>query len=297
MGSADSLTSQVDITKWHKNQAVVLYYKGDILTLWLFLGDVFERYDELTLCSCNTLSNTPHLAYLLLLRVECRMLIHDLSATLDKQLHEDWRFTRDFFTITQIIRTQSIEPELKAKAMAMRIMMTIDSGRGTVSEIWHETITDGDHSQNTFQTKVIQEAKQAIRIHKEHATHNGSILRFTRAYVNDGLRISKLEAANTALNGRLLDRGDLYFSYHMLVAVIEAAVTTDSSRYLRLGIRYAEESRTVGEWGAMFTTEWWLTRRLELIDTEVWKRATEGGVWGEHIRERQTSKQLSCANL
>src|SRR5271163_2362067 len=129
MGSADSLTSQVDITNWHKNRAVVLYYKGDILTLWLFLGDVFQRYDELTLCSCNRLSNTPHLAYLLLLRVECRMLIHDLSATLDKRLHEDWRFTRDFFTMTQIIRTQSIEPELKAKAMAMRIMMTIDSRR------------------------------------------------------------------------------------------------------------------------------------------------------------------------
>jgi hypothetical protein len=37
-----------------------LYYKGDILTLWLFLSDVFERYDELTLCSCDMLSNTPH---------------------------------------------------------------------------------------------------------------------------------------------------------------------------------------------------------------------------------------------
>jgi hypothetical protein len=166
-----------------------------------------------------------------------------------------------------------------------------------VSEIWRETITEGDHSQNTFKTKVIQEAKQAIRIHKEHSTHNGNILRSTRAYVNDGLRSSKLEAANTAVDGRLLDRGELYFSYHTLVAVIEPAVTTNSSQYLRLGIRYAEESKPLGEWGGMFNAEWWLNRRLELADTEVWKKATEGGVSGEHIREKQSSKHLSCVNL
>jgi len=38
----------VDITAWHKNQAAVLYYKGDIITLWLFLSDLFEQYDELS---------------------------------------------------------------------------------------------------------------------------------------------------------------------------------------------------------------------------------------------------------
>jgi len=139
--------------------------------------------------------------------------------------------------MTQIIRTQSTETELKTKAMAMRVMMTIDSGRGTVSEIWRETITDGDHSQNTFETELIQEAKQAIRIHKEHSIHNGNILKFTLAYVKDALHISKLKAADTALDGRLLDRGELYFNYHMLVAVVEAAIASKSSQNLRLAIR------------------------------------------------------------
>jgi len=243
------------------------------------------------------LSNTPHLAYLLLLRIECRMLIHDLSATLDKRLQEEWRFTRDFFTLTQIIRTQSIEPELRAKAMAMRIMMTLDPGRGTVSEIWRETITDGDHSQNAFQTKVIREAKKAIRIHKEHSINDGNIFRFTLAYVKDVLRVSDLEAANTALDGQLLDRGELYFSYNMLVSVVEAAVASNSSQYLRLAIRYAEETKGLGEWGGMFTAGWWLTQRLELADTELWKRATEGGVWGEQIPVISTVEKQQISQI
>ena len=270
---------QVEITNGQKNQAVILYYKGDILTLWLFLSNLFDRYDDQTLLSCDTLSTTPHLAFLLLLRIECSMLIHDSSSTLDKRLHEIWRFSRDFFILTQIIRTQSRTPELKTKAMALRVMMTMDPATGTVHEIWRET-PDSDHSQ---QTKAVQEAKRAIRIHKEYTTDNGDILKFTLAFVKDTLGTSQFEAANFAVKARLLDRSELYFSHQMLVSVLEAAVATKSCSCLRHAIRYAKETTAIGEWGGMFGAGWWLNQRLELADTELWKRAMDGGVWGEKV--------------
>ena len=286
----------MEITPWDKNQAIILYYKGDILSLWLFLSNLFQRYDEQILCDCDTLSITPHLAYLLLLRVECSMLIHDLSSKLDKQLHGVWRFAQDFFILTQIIRTPSLDPELKTKAMAMRIMMTIDPGTGKVSEIWGE---NKETSQIALQTKVIQEAKRAIRTHQEYSTNNGDILKFTLSCVKDTFGASKFEAANTALDSRILDRSELYFSLQMLVSVVEEAVATKSSQHLRLCIRYAEETKVLGEWGGMFTAGWWLNQRLELADTELWKRATEGGVWTEerHVVptvERDTSLTFMC---
>jgi len=270
----------VEISTRHKNQAVILYYKGDILTLWLFLTDLLDRYDERTICSFQALSATSHLPYILLLRVECNMLIHDLSSTLDKRLHEGWRFARDFFTLTQIIRMQSIEPELKTKAMALRAMMTVDPGSGTVSEIWGE-ITEGEHSQTALQDIVVHETEMAVRIHKEYSTCNGHHLRFARAYVKDALRISTLEAAKFALRARLLDRAELYFSHQMLVSVVEAAIAMNSSQYLRVAIRYAQETHVLGECGGMFNGGWWLNQRMDLADKELWKRAMEGGVWSE----------------
>lgn len=290
------LISQLEITTRDKNQAAILYYKGDILTLWLFLSDILDRYDEQTLCSCETLSTTPHLPYLLLLRVECSMLIHDLSSTLDARLHEDWRFARDFVTLTQIIQAQSIEPGLRTKAMALRVMMTVDPGSGTVSEIWGEIMVQ-EHSQSAFQAKVIHEAKMAIRIHNEYSTCNGDLLRFTLAYVKDALHASEFEAANIALHSRLLDRGELYFSHQMLVSVVEAAVATNSSQNLRFAIRYAQETNVLGECGGMFNGGWWLNQRLDLADTELWKCAMEGGVWSERSYSISTVERQLLPNF
>lgn len=270
----------MEITPWDKTQAVIHYYKGDILSLWLFLSRLFGRYDEEIICNRDTLSTTPHLAYLLLLRIECSMLIHDLSSKLDKQIHGDWRFAEDFFALTQIIETPSIDPELKTKAMALRVMMTIDPGSGTVSEIWGEN-TD-ETSQIALQTKVIEEARNALRIHKKYSTTNGEILRFTLACVKDVLSSSKFEAAAIALDSRLFDRSELYFSLQMIVSVVEEAVATKSSEHLRLSIRYAEETKVLGEWGGMFTAGWWLNQRLEWADTELWRKAIDGGVWNEN---------------
>lgn len=208
------------------------------------------------------------------------MLIHDLSSTLDARLQEDWRFARDFVTLTQIIQAQSIEHGLRTKAMALRVMMTVDPESGSVSEIWGEIMAP-EHSQSAFQAKVIQEAKMAIRIHNEYSTGNGNFLRFTLAYVKDSLHTSEFEAANIALHSRLLDRGELYFSHQMLVSVVEAAVATNSSHHLRFAIRYAQETNALGEFGGMFNAGWWLNQRLDLADTELWKCAMEGGVWSE----------------
>ena len=283
----------MEITRRDKNQAIILYYKGDILTLWLFLSDLFELYDEQILYNFDTLSTTPHLAYLLLLRVECSMLIHDLSPKLDKQLHGVRRFAEDFFALTQIIRTPSIDPELKTKAMVMRVMMTIDPGSGRVSEIWGEN--KNETTQIALQTKVIQEAQKAIRTHKEYSTSNGEILKFTLACVKDAFGASKFDAANTALDSRLFDRSELFFSLQMLVSVVEEAVATKSSQHLRLAIRYAEETKMLGEWGGMFTAGWWLNQRLELAETELWKKATEGGVWTEEkLVERDIFLTFMC---
>ena len=223
------------------------------------------------------------------------MLIHDLSSKLDKQLHGVWRFAEDFFTLTQIIRTPSIDPELKTKAMAMRIMMTVDPGRGTVSEIWSEN--KDQTSQIALQTKVIQEIKTAIRTNKEYSTDNDEILKFTLAYVKDAFGASKFEAANTALNSRLLDRSELYFSLQMLVSIVEEAVATKFSQHLRLAIRYAEETKLLGEWGGMFAAGWWLNQRLELAHTELWKRATEGGVWTEEKRVLNVERDISLVSM
>ena len=272
-----------------KHQAVILYYKGEILTLWLFLSKLFQQYDEQILCSCDTLSKTPHLAYLLLLRVECNLLIHDLSSEMDKQLNAIWRFSNDFFTLTQIIQTLSIDPELKTKAMAMRVMMTVYPGSGKVSEIWADNRSET--SQIALRTKVIEEAKKAISIHKQYSTDNGDILRFTLAYVKDAFGASEFEAAGTALASRVLDRSELYFSIQKLASLVEEAVATNSSEHLRLSIRYAEEAKVLGEWGGMFTAGWWLSQRLELADSELWKKATEGGVWSEKKRVVSTAER------
>jgi hypothetical protein len=88
--------------------------------------------------------------------------------------------------------------------MALRVMMTIDHRNGTVSEIWGEN--KNETSQIALQTRVIQEAKNAVRMHKECSTNNADILKFTLAYVKDAFGASKFEAANTALHSRLLDR-------------------------------------------------------------------------------------------
>src|SRR5208282_4583301 len=108
---------------------------------------------------------------------------------------------------------------------------TIDPGTGKVSEIWGE---NKETSQIALQTKVIQEAKRAIRTHQEYSTNNGDILKFTLSCVKDTFGASKFEAANTALDSRILDRSELYFSLQMLVSVVEEAVATKSSQHLRL---------------------------------------------------------------
>jgi len=277
----------IEISELEQMEAQVLYTKGNILTLWLYLTKLFKRFDEDKLYTPEAVAQNNRLISLMLCRVECNLILNALCVEFSL---EEAEWIRDFWILKIIANEESIHPLYRSTAMAYQVMMTIDHFDGRVC--WPEAEFE-QATQPQLQTKLLGIVREALDLRNETSTENGEMLEFTLAHLRDlfGLSDTKRDAATIGCVDctKIVDRRELYISLWKLITIKEAAIEINSSKHLWLVIDSIEYGKTLGEFGGMLVSGWWHTERLGLQGTPIWKEATEGDPFAEEVTETQTA--------
>lgn len=156
---------QIKISDFVRAKADIMYYNGDVITLWGFLSDIFHQYDERELYSSSALSSVPHLAHLLLRDVECGILITSLIQS--EEVKRSFTVQRYLEMLSRIITTPSIDPKLKARALAIRVMEQCHWYSGKVLDL------DKNPASKEIKERSLREAQEAIEIAKQCSFSKG----------------------------------------------------------------------------------------------------------------------------
>src|SRR5271155_2934779 len=259
----------MQISRWEITKADILYYKGDILTLWMYLSELFAPHDNELLLSPSTLSSTPGLAHLLLRHLECGFLIRKMSSPKVKAgIDIDDLLTK----LDHVLDASKLHAEHRTRAIAFRVT---EQGHWLPDRV--ESPNGGPASEGLKQNSIRQ-CQEAINIHEEFATPNGASLQFVYAMVKRSLGYSNTsEIWDVACHELpLLDRDDLYFSMKSLTQRLFKAVVSRDVNGLRMSLPALNETLSLGEWGKMFYDKWWRAEEAKLVKTDLWRRACEG---------------------
>ena len=190
----------------------ILYYKGDILSLWLYLSELFQSHNYNELFAPRTLEVNPHLAYLLIQHIECAITLKILNGGLFATL--GLNFDTLFHLLGRLSENRYVNPELRARAMAMRVVRTFGWESGKVSNCWAET-EDQAASPITLQLKLVQEIEIAFHFHKQFSTGNSAILHLVLCLVKRAIDRTFEEnyAAAIKLHKTAIDRDDLLATF------------------------------------------------------------------------------------
>ena len=242
-----------------RHKATIMHYCGDILTLWLYLSAMFEPYDDEFLYSASTLMSTPCLPDLLLRHIECSLLIAIFDASLFTALEMD-----QVDLVQKLIRISgmpSIDAKFRVRAVAMRVLATIDWDSGAVWEGWAKTDDGEEPTQQVLQGNVLDALDDAVHLHEEHETPNTTLLYYTKAFAEKAFDLPFVDSWNSAWDERgpfELDHSNLLLTFSYIIFTTREYVSLGSNPDVKECIRIIEQAKLLGQWGRMFS-EWWVT--------------------------------------
>ena len=253
----------IQIADWERTKADLLYHKGDIMTLWIYLSERFSRYDNIL--NAPLPKSTPPLHHLLLRYVEVSFLIRKMTSPVVKSgMHIDALLK----TLDRIIDTPQLHPEHKSRAIILRV---------AEQALWYaDRVEDvhGDPASEALKQTSIRLIKEAYSIHENFATQNGAAVNFVYATVRRSLGYSQEDSWNKVCAALpSLDRDDLYFSMKGITQKLARAINARDVPALRACLPALNETLSLGEWGKMFYDKWWRQEEQRLRNTDLWKQA------------------------
>ena len=259
----------MEISSWETTKADLLYYKGDILTLWMYLSELFARHDQHQLLAPSTLSSTPNLCHLLLRHLECSFLIRKMTSPKVKTgINLEDLLTK----LDRILDVRDLHPDHKTRALALRVFEQANWLPDRVEDV------NGGGASDVLKQTSIRQSREAISIHEEFATGNGVVLHFVNETVKRSLGFANAKETWEVVCNQLplLDRDDLYFSVKSLTQRVFKAVMSRDANALRMCLPALNQTLSLGEWGRMFNDKWWRAEEMRLAKTELWRKACDG---------------------
>ena len=236
------------------------------MTLWMYLSELFDRYDQKELMSPSKLSTAPHLIHLLLRHIECSLLIRKMtSPSIKASIKLEDLLSR----LDNLIHAESIDPEHRTRAMLFHLSEMCNWYSDRVEDL------NGGPVAPATKLHAIELSKQAVHIHEENATSNGRAVMFVHAMVRRSLGLPQAQENWVKACGdlKLLDRDDLFFSLKALTQQLFRAITSNDPIAVRSCLPALDETLGLGEWGKIFYDKWWKAEEQKLIKSGLWMKA------------------------
>lgn len=258
---------RIHIADWERTKADLLYYQGDVISLWIYLSELFSRYDGKL--SAALPGSTPHLHHLVLRYVEVSFLIRKMTSP---GVKSGMSIDPLLAMLDRIIEARKPHPEHKSRALILRV---------SEQAVWLvECVEDahGGPASQALKQASIRQINEAVAIHEQLLTSNGPSVNFVHAVVRRGLGYIKAqeewdEACDMVPS---LDRDDLYFSLKAITQKLFRAINSQDVSDLRATIPALQETLGLGEWGKLFYDKWWRGEEQSLRSTDLWKNACSG---------------------
>lgn len=264
----------VKFRNFDRQKMSILYYKGDILSLWLHLSELFQTHDYENLFAPSTLTSNPHLAYLLVRHMECAITLKMLNGALFSTLGLD--FDTLFHLLGRLGDNKYIDPEIRARAMALRVVRTFGWESGKVAHCWADKEELESASPITLQLKLVREIEGALHLHERFDTQNAAILHLVLCLVKRSLPRPFQQDYATAvkLHKTAINRDDLFATFVYLNLTLRTAIERRNRPVIRAMLRMVSELKLLGEWGMLFS-DWWKRQENEFAKQDVWKKEWE----------------------
>lgn len=217
-----------------------MYYKGDVISLWNFLSDIFYQYDEEDLYSSSALSSITNLAHLVLRDVECGILINSLVQS--EAVKSSFKILRYLEILSRIIDTPSIDPKLKARALAIRVIEQCDWRRGEVLDL------DGYPASEEIKRRSLREAQEAIEIAKQYSLSDKALLENALYIVHTGLGLPLDDCwKRVCIEAKSIKHGDdLYFAIHFSRNKLHRALNNRDVMNVKSALAVLSENQVSG---------------------------------------------------
>ncbi len=236
-----------------------MYYKGNVSSLWDFLSDIFHQYEEEDLYSPSALSSVPHLAHLLLRDVECQAIIRDLIASED--LKSNFNRRKYVENLSRLIDTPSIDPRLKVRAMAIRVIEQLTWKANGVLDL------DGNPASEEIKQRSLKEAQEALKI-AEGFPYSKALLEEVLYTVKRCLRLATEDTwAKVCTEAKAINRrDDMYFALRFLADGLSRAFYSQEKEVEPYFTEIAEIKISWGECGKMLA-EYWERHLLPILES------------------------------
>ena len=172
-----------------------------------------------------------------------------------------------FHLLGRLSENRYVDPELRARAMAMRVVRTFGWESGNVSDCWAET-EEQAASPITLQLKLVQEIEGALHLHEQFSTGNSAILHLVLCLVKRAIDrpFEENYAAAIKLHKTAINRDDLLATFVYLNLTLRTAIDRQNRPVIRTMIRTISELKLLGEWGMLFS-DWWKVQEIEFCET------------------------------
>jgi hypothetical protein len=201
---------------------------------------VLHRYDEEDLYSPSALSFVPHLAHLVLRDVECGIIIRTLVMSDD--VKNNFNIHKLLEVLSRIIDTQFIDPNLKARALAIRVMERCRWNWGEVRDL------DGNLASEEIKQRSMQEIQEAFIIAQESSIANKALLMKVVYAVQKGLGSSTDDCWNKVCTEAkcVKSQDDVYFALNFLGARINRAIRNKDAKAIQSCLKELSKKRNSG---------------------------------------------------
>jgi hypothetical protein len=242
-----------------------LYYKSEVLKLWIYIAELIYRHDKKELLSSSTLANSPHLAHLILRHVECSCAIRDLAPA---ELKANIDVEDLLRTLDALINASFIDPNIKVRATAIRILQQCHWRSGEVLDLNNEPAS------TEVKQQALRDIQEAVNLNElsEGSKRNEGLLYYALYRVRAGLGVPcERNWEDACAHLELVDSNDLYVTLPFLVDNLKRALTSDDCIAIRKNIVAIKEAISLGEWGQMFYSGFWKKSEPIFQQWDTWK--------------------------
>lgn len=223
-----------------------MYYNGSVLSLWGYLAELLYRSHQNDVFSSLTISQSPHLAFLLLRFIECSTFVRDSTTSATGR---NIRVPAMLENLGNIIEAPNISPELKARAMAIRLLEQYIWREKGVMDLWGKPLDE------QAKQRTLDESKKAIEIMEGVSGHSCVLAYLARIRVEYGtVNITVPTWDKLMAQEHLFDRDDLYGSCWFFAFMTKHAIDFKDQKALPKIIPAIHKAKSLklGEWDKIF---------------------------------------------
>jgi len=217
-----------------------MYYNGYVLTLWGYLASLLYRTHSDQVFSSTTIANSPNLAFLLLRFIECSTFIRDSTSS------RGWKHIQMptlLTNLSNIIQASGVPTELKARAMAIRLIEKyLYHKKGELKDIWGKPVDEQGKE------AALSESTEAIKLMEGISGESCVLVYLARIqveYGTIGIRAATWDKL-MAQTEHFVDREDLYGTCWALYFMAQHAVTFGDREALKKIILAVHEVKSMG---------------------------------------------------